>query len=156
MNIKFFSFFALTLLVLAGCYKAPNYPDEPYIAIQGVYMSRAVPMPGDSVVVVLEFRDGNGDLGKKNQSDTIPNLFITDKRFGITDSLSFSIPHIPAKGSVKDISGEISLNLLSKIYCNPLFPDRQNDTLEFEIQVRDRAGLFSNKVTTGRIVMQCH
>lgn len=154
MNLKLIRLYIIVSILFVSCYDAPNYPDTPEIVIKGV-RAHSVVSPGDSVIVVLEFQDGNGDLGKLNNSDTIPNLFITDKRFGIIDSQSYSIPYIPDKGSVKDISGEIEINLLSKIYCNPLYPEKIKDTLEFEIQVRDRAGNFSNKVTTGKLEMNC-
>lgn len=141
--------------LLVSCYDAPNYPETPQISVREV-RAHATVSPGDSVIVVLEFQDGNGDLGKLNNSDTIPNLFIIDKRFNIIDSQSYSIPYIPNKGSVKDISGVIEINLLSKIYCNPLYPGIVKDTLEFEIQVRDRSGNFSNKVSTGKLEMLCN
>lgn len=155
MKLKSFIIYLFLPVVSVACFNAPEYPDTPEISVKEIVKSRAETYAGDSVVVVLAFKDGNGDLGKRNQSDTTPNLFITDKRFSIIDSLSYSIPNIPANGSVDAISGEISINLLAKIYCNPLFPDKLRDTLEFEIQVRDRAGNFSNKVTTGAFEIIC-
>lgn len=155
MKLKSFIIYLLLPVICVSCFNAPEYPDEPEISIKEILKSRSETYAGDSVIVVLAFKDGNGDLGKRNQADTIPNLFITDKRFSIIDSLSYSIPNIPANGSVDDISGEIAINLLAKIYCNPLFPGKLRDTLEFEIQVRDRAGNFSNKVTTGPFEIIC-
>lgn len=156
MNFKIPALYILILLLCTSCYDAPSYSNIPHIRLKEVNASRPVPISGDSVIVVIEFQDGDGDLGRRNAADTIPNLFIVDKRFGIVDSQSFSIPYIPPKGSVKDVSGEISLNLLSKIYCNPFTPGLLMDTLEFEFQVRDRAGNFSNKISTGQIAIQCH
>lgn len=155
MKLKLISAYLLLTTFCVSCFNAPDYPDQPEITINGIRKSRTIPLAGDSVIVVLGFKDGNGDLGKRNQGDTTPNLFIMDKRFNVIDSLSYSIPNIPQNGSVNDISGEIEINLLSKIYCNPLFPGKLSDTLEFEIQVRDRAGNFSNKVTTGQIEITC-
>ncbi len=155
MKLKLISVYLLLTALCASCFNAPDYPDQPEISVNEIRKSRTLPLPGDSVIVVLGFKDGNGDLGKRNQADTTPNLFITDKRFSVIDSLSYSIPNIPQNGSVSDVSGEIEINLLSKIYCNPLYPGKLKDTLEFEIQVRDRAGNFSNKVTTGPIEITC-
>lgn len=155
MKFKLFSVYLVLSLLCVACFNAPDYPETPEIAIKEIRKSRAETMSGDSVIVVLEFKDGNGDLGKRNPGDTIPNLFITDKRFSIIDSFSYSIPNIPKNGSVDDISGVIELNLVAKIYCNPLFPDKTRDTLEFEIQVRDQSFKFSNKVTTGSIAILC-
>lgn len=155
MKLKLISVYLLLTAICVSCFNAPDYPDQPEISVKEVRKTRTLPVAGDSVIVVLAFKDGDGDLGKRNQADTIPNLFIMDKRFNIIDSLSYSIPNIPQNGSVKDISGEIEINLLSKIYCNPLFPGKLKDTLEFEIQVRDRSGNFSNKVTSGPIEITC-
>ena len=138
-----------------SCFNAPEYSNIPEIELMEIRTSRTVPFSGDSVIVVLSFTDGDGDLGKLNTLDTTPNLFIIDKRFGVIDSLSYSIPNIPQNGSVKDVSGSIDVNLLSKIYCNPLFPEKMKDTLEFSLQVRDRAGNYSNMISTGSFELIC-
>lgn len=156
MNLKSIIFYFAVCLICVSCFNAPEYPDAPEIAIQEIRKSKAIPHVGDSVIVVLSFKDGDGDLGKRNSADTIPNLFITDKRFNVIDSFSYSIPNIPSNGSVKDISGVIEINFLSKIYCNPLFPGVPKDTLEFLIQVRDQSGNYSNIVSTGAFEITCN
>lgn len=155
MNLKSIVFYIIISCVCVSCFNAPEYSDTPEISIQEIRKSRPIPQAGDSVIVVLYFKDGDGDLGKRNSEDTIPNLFIMDKRFNIIDSQSYSIPNIPQSGSVKDISGVIEINLLSKMYCNPLYPGITADTLEFVLQVRDRAGRFSNQVSTGPFHILC-
>lgn len=155
IKLKSFALYITLSLLCVSCFNAPEYPDVPEIKLKEIRTSRDTPFSGDSVIVVLSFKDGDGDLGKRNSLDTIPNLFIIDKRFGIIDSLSFSIPNIPQNGSVKDVSGNININLLAKIYCNPLFPEKTKDTLEFSFQVRDRAGNFSNMISTGAFEIIC-
>lgn len=155
MKFKSFALYITLSFLCVSCFNAPEYPNVPEIQLREIRTSRAVPFSGDSVIVVFTFTDGDGDLGKLNALDTTPNLFIIDKRFGIIDSLSYSIPNIPQNGSVKDVSGNIDVNLLSKIYCNPLFPEKTKDTLEFSFQVRDRAGNFSNIISTGAFEIIC-
>lgn len=154
-KLKSFAIYIALTLLCVSCFNAPKYPDIPEIELKEIRTSRPIPFSGDSVIVVLTFKDGNGDLGKLNATDTIPNLFIIDKRFGIIDSLSYSIPNIPKNGSVNDVSGTIEINLLAKIYCNPLFPEKTKDTLEFSFQVRDRAGNYSNILSTGSFEVIC-
>jgi hypothetical protein len=154
-KLKSFALYITCSLFCVSCFNAPEYPDVPEIQLKEIRKSRGTPFSGDSVIVVLSFKDGNGDLGKRNSLDTVPNLFIIDKRFGVIDSFSYSIPNIPQNGSVKDVSGNIDINLLSKIYCNPLFPGITKDTLEFTFQVRDRAGNFSNMISTGAFEIIC-
>lgn len=156
MNLKSIILYIIICLGCVSCFNAPEYSETPEISILEIRKSRPIPFAGDSVIVVLAFKDGDGDLGKRNSLDTIPNVFIVDKRFNIVDSQSFSIPNIPQKGSVKDISGVVEINFLSKIYCNPLYPSKDKDTLEFEIQVRDQAGRMSNIVSTGKFEIFCN
>lgn len=155
MKLKSFAIYITLSLLCVSCFNAPEYPDIPEIQLKEIRTSRNTPFSGDSVIVVIGFQDGDGDLGKSNPLDTTPNLFIIDKRFGIIDSFSYSIPNIPKNGSVSDVSGDIEINLLAKIYCNPLFPEKTKDTLEFSFQVRDRAGNFSNIISTGAFEIIC-
>ena len=156
MKRRFFYLLALSPILYFACVKEPHYSKIPEISIKEIRHSGTQIYEGDSVIVVLEFKDGDGDLGKKNQSDTIPNFFIVDKRFSIIDSLSYSIPNIPRNGSSDAISGEIAINLLSKVFCNPINPPTgATDTLEFDFYLRDQAGNFSNQVSTGKISMIC-
>ncbi|MCO5231570.1 MAG: hypothetical protein M9958_10480 [Chitinophagales bacterium] len=155
MNFKLFFVYIIAVWVGVSCVKAPDYSDIPEIQLIEIRKPTTIMKPGDSLVVVFSFKDGDGDLGKLNSADTIPNLFITDKRFSLVDSLSYSIPNIPKKGTVDDVSGRIDINLLAKVYCNPLFPGRDQDTLSFEFQVRDRSGNYSNKITSEPVILYC-
>lgn len=155
MNFKLLTIYIIAVLIGISCIHAPKYSEIPEVQLIEIRKPSALLRPGDSLVVVLSYKDGDGDLGKLNSSDTIPNLFITDKRFLLIDSLSYSIPNIPKKGTVDDVSGRIEINLLAKIYCNPLFPERSQDTLSFDFQVRDRSGNFSNKISTESIILYC-
>lgn len=145
-----------SFLLAVACFNAPEYPDTPEIEFVGIRSTNPIPNQGDSVILVFTFKDGNGDLGKLNARDTVPNIFLTDRRYNIIDSQSYSIPNIPQKGSVPDISGTIEINLLSKMFCNPLFPGIPFDTLVFDLRVRDRAGNFSNQITTPPIILRCN
>lgn len=148
----FTAFMALT----TACFNAPEYNEVPEIEIVGIRSTNAIPNQGDSVILVISFKDGDGDLGKLNDKDTVPNFFLNDRRYNLIDSQSFSVPNIPQNGSVPDITGQIEINLLSKMFCNPLFPGKPLDTLVFDLRLRDRAGNFSNQVTTAPIILQCN
>lgn len=150
------AFYLLVTAMSVSCFNAPEYNEVPEIEIVEIRSTKAVPSAGDSVVVVLAFKDGDGDLGKANSADTTPNLFITDHRFSLIDSQSYSIPNIPQKGSVPDISGTIEINLIAKMYCNPLKPGASQDTLKFDFQVRDRSGNFSNIATSSAVILNCN
>jgi hypothetical protein len=142
--------------LFTACFNAPEYDNEPAIELKALRSNSSIVNPGDSVVLVISFKDGDGNLGKAGDSDTIPNFFITDRRFGIIDSQNYSIPNIPKNGSVDDIAGTIEVNVLSKIYCNPLTPGIANDTIVFDIRVRDRSGNYSNSITSPPIIVKCN
>jgi hypothetical protein len=151
-----FALYTSVVLLATACFNAPKYSEVPEIELSGVRTATSPVSPGDSVVLILKFKDGDGDLGKANSSDTIPNFFITDSRFNVIDSQNYSVPNIPQKGSVKDISGTIEVNILAKIFCNPLTPGISGDTLIFDVRVRDRSGNFSNSVKTPPIFVKCN
>ncbi len=101
----------------------------------------------DSITFLVDFTDGDGDLG----SSDVPNLFFTDSRTGYPDS--FKIPNLTPAGNVKAISGIISYTF-STFSCTPP-QGRQFDTLTYSIYVEDRAGNKSNMVQTPQIILQC-
>jgi hypothetical protein len=156
MNLSRIFLYIIVSLASASCFQAPKYSDIPEIEFLGIRSSSFPAGQLDSVIMVFGFRDGDGDLGKLNPNDTIPNIFLTDRRFNLIDSQSYSIPNIPKRGSVDDVSGVIEINLLSKMFCNPLTPGIPFDTIVFDMRVRDRGGNFSNEITTTPIILRCN
>jgi hypothetical protein len=156
MNLFRTALYLSSFLALASCFQAPKYSNIPEIEFRGIRSSSFPAGQLDSVVLVFGFKDGDGDLGRRNNNDTVPNVFLTDRRFNLIDSQSFNIPNIPQRGSVPDISGEVEINLLSKMFCNPLTPGIPFDTIIFDLRVRDRAGNFSNEISTTPIILRCN
>lgn len=147
---------ASTFGLLSACFQAPEYSDIPEITFVGLQSTNNPANQGDSVILIFNFQDGGGDLGKRDNNDTVPNLFLTDRRFNLIDSQSYSIPNIPQLGSVPDITGEVRVNLQAKMFCNPLNPGAALDTIIFDLRVRDRAGNFSNEITIPPIIVRCN
>lgn len=165
-HIHFFGLFlATTFLLLEACSKTPDYPDEPVLTYKGVNKKiinqGSATAPSDTLIITFGFTDGDGDLG---DNDSL-NIFLFDSR---DSSLTpGNIKPIPEKGSGNGISGEIIATLAtksaaSKICC--IFPDRracftdpryQQDTFSYLIQMRDRAGHWSNTIRTEPITILC-
>jgi hypothetical protein len=158
--------FLVCLIIITGltaCLEPPDFSDTPYIEYIGV--SRDSMLQGvfeeDSISVFFHFEDGDGDLGREDNT-LENNVFLIDTRTGLQDN-SFAIPFIPPQGSDNGIEGTITLLLFSTccIFPNgqdPCTPSQQfpYDTLRYEIYITDRAGNESNHIFTEPIVLLCN
>jgi hypothetical protein len=127
----------------------------------------------DSVIVVLHFEDGDGDLGltsedrqsnpkfQQNNADGTPNRYyynyfarvfrkvngeFVDANAGVPFSGAF--PPLKPDGKPGPIEGELEYSLLF-----PLSSSQPNDTLRFEIQIVDKELHESNIILTDPIVV---
>jgi hypothetical protein len=141
--------------MMASCLNPPDYPTVPHIEFDSLTKTfvkgaeiggQVVP---DSIIFFISFTDGDGDLGPIG-NDSAENLFFRDNRTGFV--YPFQFPYITPDGNIKDISGTIAYTL-SPFFCNP---GKTIDTLSYTIYIRDRAGNFSNEVTSPDIVCDCN
>jgi hypothetical protein len=165
--------FFLPLLLLAGCIPPPDYPIEP--EIEFISVSKTVlnynGIFGDSLRVVFGFKDGDGDIGFEPYDSTDCNrcsdsclthpslsIFVYDNR---TNCLSpFHVPYVPPKGSSDAISGKVDMVIstcciIDGFVCPPNVPSGVTDTVQYTIQIKDRAGHLSNKIELPPIVINC-
>lgn len=165
-KFKWLTVVALVFVLVMGCIKPPDYPDEPRIGYIGVNQNTIAQgngnSPADTLAVLFSFTDGDGDLG--TTTDSI-DVFLTDSRDGFTNN--FKLPVIPEQGLGNGISGEITIRIPNKpfnICCtypdgadaclpNPSYPI---DTFSYGIRIRDRAGRMSNLVQTEKITILCN
>ncbi|HQW10688.1 MAG TPA: hypothetical protein PLP06_01010 [Saprospiraceae bacterium] len=143
-----------------ACLKPPVYPIEPIISMLSMTkdsIRQASIISDDSIRITFNYTDGDGDLG---DSDSL-NVFLTDNR---TSSVGqqFKIPFLPENAGAKGISGEIALTIRQTccIYSNGQLPctagvDQLKDTMSYSVQIKDRAGHYSNSITTPPIYILC-
>jgi hypothetical protein len=155
---------AFCLLAFSTCMKSPDYPIEPTIRFESLsrnFMAQGIlgPDPIDSFTIVFSFTDGDGDISLPDGQDS-SNIYVYDSRQPNL-SQNFRVPPIPDAELGKDISGEISIKLAAPCcifsnntacYPNPAEP---RDTFTYFIELRDRAGHFSNRIETAPIVLTC-
>ena len=148
------------LLLVVQCTKPMEYPDIPainYIGLSKDSIEQASISASDSIRISFGFTDGDGDLG---DNDSL-NVFLTDSRNGQIGQ-QFKIPFIEQHIGAKGISGEITLTIRQSccIYDNGQLPctpgtTQTRDTMEYAIQIFDRAGHPSNIIHTEPIYILC-
>ena len=155
----------LAPIVLVSCLKPVEYPIIPEISFKSFTPS------GDSAALIIEFTDGDGDIGLAEYETSPPydtssifyyNLFVkyyekvngvweTGKTIPAGDDIEFNyrMEYIVPEGQNKALKGEVKV-LLQPLYYNPVSPD--SDTIKYTIQMADRALHLSNVVETDEII----
>lgn len=152
------------------CVKPPDYPDEPVITFVSVSPGSILQRPffrqPDTVYtdLVFSFTDGDGDLGF---SDTTASMIIRDLRSPLLPK-PYRLPEVSSLGAGNGISGEVTVRV--PVSCCipdpvdgiPLPPCDTNsvsgqllDTLVYSIQIKDRAGHWSNVIESAPIILKC-
>lgn len=158
---------AIFIVVFAGlslqnCVQPPDYVDAPVIEMKSI--SKNIMKQGksgeDSVLVVLTYTDGDGDLGSSSDE---PDVFIKDGRDDFL-KYQYRLPYVEPQGTGNGISGEISLLIPTScctfvdangfVYSCEIVPVAF-DTLTYLISIKDRAGNISNEVETPPITLIC-
>jgi len=63
MKIKVILFLSVSLGLLSGCFSPPEFPDVPEISFENIVFIRGEEFSGDSLILSINFQDGDGDLG---------------------------------------------------------------------------------------------
>ena len=132
---------AIAAALVIGCGKDDEIINPPMSDVPAIELINVSPTTvtalGDSIVFIIHYEDGNGDLGF-NAPDSM-SLYIIDHRIPLTES--FFVPLLAPEGADIAIQGELEVVLNNTILVNP---DATSETVEFEIQLRDRSGNYSN------------
>ncbi len=153
----------LTTFLLTACKKLPRYDEKPEIEFSGfeIYRNQFSSLGlvyGDSVIVKLKFKDGDGDLGidaEDKKSDSIPNFVMktfVKNNTPFLDSLTYEGQFQPLTLSAKEIKGPIEGELRYAV----LFSYSEyspKDTLKFSIYIKDRADHVSNSIMTDILIV---
>ena len=139
--------FSFTLFQLIGCKKQPDFPLTPVITYKGVSTTN-VKEGKETIVIKFSFTDGDGDLGLP-QNDTSSDVRILDERVGLNMPIEYNyrLPEIATGTKNKALSGQVEITI-PNTFIRPGFVV---DTLTYSLRIKDRAGRFSNIITTPRI-----
>ncbi len=143
----------LTTLVFSGCKDENTYPATPVIEFVSLTKYESVSQL-DSLELVFSFTDGNGDVGTPDIDTVNRDVFVKffEMKNGVfvefTDlaaPLEYKIPFLFPRGNNSSLVGEIKINVEYN-YIQP------NDTIRYELYMKDRARNKSNTITTSTIV----
>lgn len=151
--------------LLIACNPASDFPDTPILGFKS--MSKNVMNQGsvnnDSILVILSFSDGDGDITITDNSQNKLNLIVRDSRTGL-DYGKFKIPEIPESGANNGISGDIQILLFNACCIFPpqdsipacsAPPQHPDNELIWEFELRDNAGNISNTVMSPVVQLIC-
>ena len=139
----------MVFLSLESCLNPPEYDVVPQITLMNT-SPLELNQQSDSLTIQFSFTDGDGDLGLKT-TESGSNVCLFDSRLANNFCYEYRIPYIEPRGNVKAISGDVSI-VVPSITC---IPGHLTDTLQYRIQITDRAGNLSNSITTPKIILHC-
>ncbi len=150
--------------LLSGCLSKPDFSFTPAIFFQSAKVvepkSSVLRSAGDSLVLSITFKDGDGDLGSNDT--TTKNFFIdierkqrgqfTPVRFNTTQNMDARFDVLNENKS--PIEGELVHGIpFPYVFAatTPLL--RKGDTVRFKIAITDRAGRRSNTIETSEVIL---
>ena len=151
--MAFVVFPVIALLLTVSCTKEDTYPVTPEIAF--VSLESLANLGGkDSLVLTFSFTDGDGDIGTPKTDTVNRDVFITmyelrngvfvkyDDPFGV---FNYRIPFMVPRGNNESLKGEIVIAVDYNIF-------QPNDTIYYDLYMKDRAGHVSNTISTASII----
>lgn len=172
----------ITLLFLIigfySCQKPPEFSYTPAIKLSNITKEykETDQGKGDYVTISIDFTDGDGDLGLSETEDTLPPFYENGEKSKVYNNILISM-YYKSKNEWKtvnftknsDLNGlfrrlqdtDIKSPIKGTIdYTYIIFNQGQfefgfkkNDTVKFDIQIRDRALNLSNIITTNPLVL---
>lgn len=133
----------ICFFALLSCEKEDD-PTDPVPKISLVSMGpNSVVEFKDSLLIVLEYEDGDGDLGGVHPDSA--NLFVVDKRINVP--FEFRIQELVPGGANVPIKGQLRV-LIQNLFLTGPGP---KESVNFDIYATDKAGNKSNVITTDAI-----
>jgi hypothetical protein len=166
MKYGFLSLIILFIVAISSCKKPDEYPVEPIITIKSFYSVKNAQGFDQQMTVILNFTDGDGDVGYKpqGQNDAIfdDSLSLYYRNYNASLSvfrngawkdtttakpLGGRIPYLTPEGKNKSLKGEIQCDfLLAGLIAT-------QDTFRLKVFIYDRALHKSNVDTTLGLIL---
>lgn len=162
-KLSFLILFAVSFLLFDSCRKIESLPPVPHIEYRSFEVFDTTDPLGNGIQggkLRFYFEDGDGDIGivitDGQASDTNNLVFTLYRKTGGEMQLapegdpllpsSYRIPYMEREGINKILKGIISVTFLYHFYT-------QEDTIQYDFYITDRAGNQSNVATTNEIII---
>ena len=137
MYTKIVGIVLIIALSLTSCLKPEVFPNEPAILFESIVIM------GDSADLTISFVDGDGDIGTSDPD--IYSVSIKDARLNTPDY--YHINPLTPPGETLQIEGELTF-ILPGIF---VIGSGTQENTSFKVKLQDRAGNWSNEVTSTQI-----
>ncbi len=136
---------AICLLLLSACEKsANNYSSTPFIRLTDIQPSTLKEFE-QKVQLSIEFRDAEGDIGSYDPN--IYDLEVLDQR--LTEPDYYHLIPLAPEGTQINLTGLLQIELKNTF----LLGNADQESVSYEIRLRDRAGNWSNQITSPPITV---
>lgn len=155
------------VVIVSSCYKEPEFGLTPAIDFDSISKDIRIDQQNggkkDSIIVSIKYQDGDGDLGYDTEEigaevprtdynyvvktlRKVKGAFVEYKRL---ETLSGFFPRLKNDSKPGPIEGKLSY----RIEFYTAFEPFKNDTIRFEIYIKDRAGNKSNTTLSDPIII---
>ena len=142
--MKNLAFIALISVVFFSCKKEELISNIPSIELIETSPTHVVELK-EPIYFKISYRDGDGDLGE-NDPD-VYNLILIDPRINI--KYEYRISELVPGGAEVPISGTLVFSIPNAFITD----GSTQQTVNFEIYVKDRAGNQSNVINSGTVTI---
>lgn len=127
-----------------ACKKEEKYSNTPAIEFVSLSPSSTTEF-SRNIKLVISYKDGDGDIGTDDPDAY--TLLIKDARLPNADE--FHIQPLTPPGSAIQIEGELNISLPGLFVLGT----DSTETTSFNVKLKDRAGNWSNEVSTSSITV---
>lgn len=151
---KYTILFIMAVISFAACKKAEKAKEKPELAFTGLSHNKVVNGdPKDTVLISLRYTIATSAVGVDSNAPTIYYKDSRDTQSVLSQPFPSEVADNLPEADV-NIRGTITLRLNGANYF-VLRPDRPNgDTLRYEIYLKGKDGVESNKITTPDIYIE--
>lgn len=133
------------ITLIFSCKKDEKYSDIPEIEFISLTPSSTIEFK-DQINLVISYKDGNGDIGTIDPD--VYSIEVKDSRLPAADK--YHVKPLTPPGQSLQIEGELNIVLTGLFVLG----SGTSETATFKVKLQDRAGNWSNEITTSAITIK--